>query len=283
MQGQGLSQADPLQCGQGVGISFAERLEYSIAFPFSALLALRPASALRVSASGLSFGRRRDASEHRGGVDWFSAVGAVHRVRESANARIYGSGSMWTYSVKPSFFFDDIVSEFVGVSGADTGAARVVLLADHSKRFSAIGAGFAVVRESNTNALHCAAIAEAMPGYVLLRSFHLSGLGASLFCPLAHWFSHRPLDGFCSTFVGTRAGRFFSHKQVVLDSGCPNCHGWMMQSGFLILVEIAPTGFSSAICLQSAPSRQRTKSSASSVSFGSRRPRTVQCIPDEQR
>ena len=32
---------------------------------------------------------------------------------------------------------------------------------------------------------HCAAIASAMPWYVLLRSFHLSGDGGSLFCPLA--------------------------------------------------------------------------------------------------
>lgn len=68
-----------------------------------------------------------------------------------------------TYSVEPSVFFDDIVSEFVGVSRADTGAVRVVLLADHAKRFSAIGAWFAVGGADKTYALHWFAIASAMP------------------------------------------------------------------------------------------------------------------------
>lgn len=79
--------------------------------------------------------------------------------------------------------------------------------------------------ESNTNTLHCAAIAEAMPGYVLLRSFHLSLLGPSLFCPLGVWFSHRPLSGFWHIAVGLSGGRFLSQRQVVLLSGVPNCHG----------------------------------------------------------
>ena len=47
-------------------------------FPLSTFLALGPAAELGVAPGRLSLSRRRDASEHRGRIDWFSAVWAVH-------------------------------------------------------------------------------------------------------------------------------------------------------------------------------------------------------------
>jgi hypothetical protein len=86
-----------------------------------------------------------------------------------------------------------------------------------------------------------------MPWYVRLRSFHLSGDGPNLFCPDAVWFSHRPDAGNSSTFVGTKGHKFFSHRHVAFDSGCPNIHGWIIWSGFLYLLDRQPIGFSMAI------------------------------------
>ena len=86
-----------------------------------------------------------------------------------------------TYSVELPVFFDDFISEFIGVSRADTGAICVVLLADHAKRFSAIWARLTVGGADNTYAPHWLAIAVAIPLYVADLIFHLSFDGASLF------------------------------------------------------------------------------------------------------
>jgi len=53
----------------------------------------------------------------------------------------------------------------------------------------------------------------------------------------------------------------------------------MIWSGFRTRLEMMLTGFSSAMCGTGAPNNKRTKANASSVNFGSRKPRLVQCIP----
>ena len=60
--------------------------------------------------------------------------------------------------------FNDSVAEFFGIAWPDASAVRVVFMADHANRFSAIGARLAVCGADDANALHCAAIAAAMPG-----------------------------------------------------------------------------------------------------------------------
>ena len=42
-------------------------------------------------------------------------------------------------------------------------------------------------------------------------------------------------------------GKFFSHRHVDLEASCPNIHGWMIWSGFLMWVDRIPTGFSTAM------------------------------------
>jgi hypothetical protein len=57
----------------------------------------------------------------------------------------------------------------------------------------------------------------------------------------------------------------------------------MYWSGFLIWLEITPTGFSIAIFSIGAFIIARTKFKASTVSCGSRKPLIVQCMPEEAR
>ncbi len=84
---------------------------------------------------------------------------------------------------------------------------------------------------------HWFAIALAIPGRVRLLFFHLSGLGGIL-CTLATlpW----------TISVGRSGGSPFSQRQVAFVSPWPNCHGWIIWSGLRHLVDIMPTGFSSA-------------------------------------
>ena len=56
-----------------------------------------------------------------------------------------------------------------------------MLFAAYANRLSAIWARGTVAGEDDADALHCAAIASAIPWYVLERIFHLSLLGPSLF------------------------------------------------------------------------------------------------------
>src|SRR5262245_5436312 len=96
-------------------------------------------------------------------------------------------------------------------------------------------------------------------------------------------FAHRPDGGSGMTAVGCNNGSPFSHRQVVLLSGCPNCHGWIVWSGRRMRVEMQPTGFSSAIRSMGASSKERTNSKARSVSRTRPGRRVFQCRPEEQR
>jgi len=101
-------------------------------------------------------------------------------------------------------------------------------------------------------------------------------------CSACHFPQHAQRDGETG-LVGTSFGRFVSHRPVFLLASSPYIYGCMYWSALRILVLMQPTGFSMAILWIGAAMSWRTNSSASSVSCGSRRPRVVQCIPDEQR
>ena len=88
---------------------------------------------------------------------------SLDRSLASASIIRIGSGSQRTYSVEDAVFFDEFPSVIFGVAWPRAGAVGVVLLADHAKRFSAIGAWFTVGGADNTNALHWLAIASAIP------------------------------------------------------------------------------------------------------------------------
>ena len=48
-------------------------------------------------------------------------------------------------------------------------------------------------------------------------------------------------------FIAVSSGKSFNHRHVALLASCPNIHGCMICSGFLILDDIQPIGFSNAI------------------------------------
>ena len=87
--------------------------------------------------------------------------------------------------------------------------------------------------------IHCSAIASAIPWYVIDRRCPLFGEGG-IRCIL---FSLPE-----TIFVGISFGKFLSHRQVAFVSPCPNCQGWMIWSGFMIisLACLCCMGFSTA-------------------------------------
>lgn len=87
---------------------------------------------------------------------------------------------------------------------------------------------------------HCWAIASAIPGYVRLRFFQRSALGASF-----QTLPSRP----STIFVGFNNGRFLSQRQLAFVSPCPNCHGWIIcvYLPMNFLAYLCGIGFSMAI------------------------------------
>lgn len=85
--------------------------------------------------------------------------------------------------------------------------------------------------------------------------------------------------------VSVSLGRFFNHKQVFFCSGCPNCHGLIIWSGFLYNVDITHTGFSMAIrgisasanfIKNAAASKRKLRGFLPSVNH--RAPETAKCV-----
>ena len=89
---------------------------------------------------------------------------------------------------------------------------------------------------------HCEAMAAAIPGYVLDRSFHRSGPG------LARWQSARASAAVIS-LVGCNGGISPRvQKQVRFFAGSPNCQGCTVKDGFpqVAAAYLCITGFSTA-------------------------------------
>lgn len=85
--------------------------------------------------------------------------------------------------------------------------------------------------------------------------------------------------------VSVSLGRFFNHKQVFFCSGCPNCQGLIIWSGFLYNVDITHTGFSMAIRRISASANFIKNAAASKrklrgflPSVNHRAPETAKCV-----
>ena len=85
--------------------------------------------------------------------------------------------------------------------------------------------------------------------------------------------------------VSVSLGRFFNHKQVFFCSGCPNCQGLIIWSGFLYNVDITHTGFSMAIRRISASANFIKNAAASKrklrgflPSVNHRAPATAKCV-----
>lgn len=85
--------------------------------------------------------------------------------------------------------------------------------------------------------------------------------------------------------VSVSLGRFFNHKQVFFCSGCPNCQGLIIWSGFLYNVDITHTGFSIAIrgisasanfIKNAAASKRKLRGFLPSVNH--RAPETAKCV-----
>jgi hypothetical protein len=66
-------------------------------------------------------------------------------------------------SVELAVLFDDIVSEFIGVVRSDTGTVGIMFIVSWTPRFIAAFAQREIGSAHDWDALHCSAIAFAMP------------------------------------------------------------------------------------------------------------------------